>query len=197
MSSDTYLFVGLGNPGSKYHGTRHNIGFTVADALADANGTSADLQKWDGLTAKIMLDGSTIHVVKPMTYMNLSGRAVAKFVDFYRIPLDRVIVVHDDLDMHLGRLKLVAGGGTGGHNGIRSLVDCIGGKDFYRLKIGIGRPGSGDVHADIPVERFVLTSFQDEEAEIIEKRMADIIKGLDLFFEGDARAAMNYLNRFK
>ncbi len=197
MPSDTYILVGLGNPGAKYDGTRHNIGFAVVDAMAGKHNVSIGVQKWDGMSGKIMLGSTTVHLVKPMTYMNVSGKSVTRFVDFFKVPLQRIIVVHDDLDMKPGRLKLVAGGGTGGHNGIRSIVNCLGDNDFYRLKIGIGRPGSGNVHTEFPVERYVLTPFQDDEAKLIQDRMVDILEGLELFFAGDVSRAMNYLNSFK
>ena len=197
MSSDPYIMVGLGNPGAKYDGTRHNIGFAVVDAMAKNRNTDINTEKWDSLTGKLMLGETTVHLVKPMTYMNLSGKAVARYVDFFKVPLEKIIVVHDDLDMKPGRLKIVSGGGAGGHNGIRSLVNYLGGNDFYRLKIGIGRPGSGNAHPDIPVDRYVLSSFQDEELKIIQNRIVDILKGLEMFFAGEVAGAMNFLNSFK
>ena len=197
MSFDPYLMVGLGNPGAKYHGTRHNVGFEIVDAFAKHNNIEITAEKWESLNGKLMLGATPIHLVKPLTYMNLSGKSVARFVDFFKIPIENILVVHDDLDMNTGRLKLVSGGGTGGHNGIRSIVNHLGDNGFNRLKIGIGRPGSGNIHADIPVDRYVLTSFQDDEKDIIENRVLDIIQGLDIFFSGDVSRAMNYLNSFK
>lgn len=197
MASQTYIIVGLGNPGEKYSGTRHNIGFKVVDAIAADFSATMFVDKWDALTAKMNLGSTTIHLVKPTTYMNLSGRAVAKFVDFYKIQLSHLLVIHDDIDMRTARLKLVKGGGTGGHNGIRSIVECLGGNEFYRLKIGIGRPGKDNVSAEIPVERYVLTQFNDEEKERISVRMPDIINGFRRFIEDDPRGSMNFLNSFK
>ncbi len=197
MSQNNYILVGLGNPGRKYSGTRHNIGFDVVDMVARDSGQIIEIEKWDSLTAKISLWGCTIHLVKPMTYMNLSGKAVARFVQFYKIPLDRLIVVHDDLDMTTGRLKLVKGGGAGGHNGIRSIVQSLGEKEFFRLKIGIGRPGNGLTSVEMPVEKYVLTGFYAEESEIIEKRLPIILDGLRKYFEYDFAKSMNFLNSFK
>lgn len=197
MSSDPYIMVGLGNPGAKYHKTRHNIGFEVVDAYAKEKNTAIDIEKWESFTCKLMLGETIVHIVKPMTYMNLSGKAVARYVDFFKIPLEKIIVVHDDLDMTPGRLKVVSGGGTGGHNGIRSIVNHLGANGFYRLKIGIGRPGTGNAHADIPVDRYVLTSFQEDELNVVQNRIADILKGLELFFAGEVSGAMNFLNSFK
>lgn len=197
MPADTFLIVGLGNPGAQYARTRHNIGFDVIDAVAGLDNSAAFNRKWDALAAKISLWGATLHLVKPQTYMNLSGKAVARFVDYFKIPLSSMIVIHDDLDMKTGRLKLVRGGGAGGHNGIRSIVNCIGSSHFYRLKIGIGRPGSGSTPPQMPVERYVLTTFQPEESPLIDERVGEAVNGLRKFVEGDAGRAMNFLNSFK
>ena len=197
MEAVPYIFVGLGNPGLKYIHTRHNIGFDVVDAYANAHKAEIVSEKWDGLTAKIKHRGETIHLVKPMTYMNLSGKAVSRYVDFFKVPPERLIVVHDDLDMKLGRLKLVKGGGAGGHNGIRSIISSTGSAEFYRLKIGIGRPGNGQAPEEMPVDRYVLTSFSQPEEEVIQDRMVEIFKGLELFFSGEPSRAMNFLNSFK
>lgn len=197
MASKTYILAGLGNPGEKYSGTRHNIGFEVADEVARSAGMPVSVQKWDALTAKVSFAGATVHIIKPMTYMNLSGKSVVKFMDFYKVPIDQLIVVHDDLDMKVGRLKLVHGGGTGGHNGIRSIVSSLGEKDFYRLKIGIGRPGSGSTPAEMSVEKYVLTKFAGEEKDHIHNRMSEITEGLGKYFQGDPSRSMNFLNSFK
>lgn len=197
MGAVPYILVGLGNPGDKYVQTRHNIGFDVIDAFADAQKIEIVIEKWDGLSAKIKYRGITIHLVKPMTFMNLSGKSVARFVDFFKVPPENLLVVHDDLDMKPGRLKLVKGGGTGGHNGIRSIISSIGSSEFYRLKIGIGRPGVGDTREEMPVDRYVLTPFSKNEAQIFEERMAEILQGLEIFFSGEPSRAMNFLNSFK
>ncbi len=197
MPSKTFILFGLGNPGSKYTGTRHNIGFDVIDEIARISSTDLTLQKWEARTAKVSLWGAVIHLVKPMTFMNRSGNSVARYIDFYKVPLSNILVVHDDLDMRTGRLKLVRGGGTGGHNGIRSIVSSTGVKDFFRLKIGIGRPGDGQTHEDMPVEKYVLTTFYNEEIELLRSRMINILEGLQIYFEKDAIQAMNYLNSFK
>lgn len=197
MSLESYILVGLGNPGTQYSGTRHNIGFDVIDAVAARNSTEVTSQKWNGLTARISLGGAAVHLLKPVTFMNLSGKSVAKYMDFYKVPPQRLLVVHDDLDMKTGRLKLVCGGGTGGHNGIRSIVASTGSNGFYRLKIGIGRPGSDDVHSRIPIDRYVLTSFAAHETEIIEERMVEIVRGIETFIQGDVSRSMNFLNSFK
>ncbi len=194
MANDTYLLVGLGNPGTKYNNTRHNVGFAVIDAIGRANGVCCEQDKWQSHTEKATLWSNTIHLVKPMTYMNRSGQAVARFASYYRVPSERIIIIHDDLDMVTGRLKLVAGGGAGGHNGIKSISSHLSSKDYFRLKVGIGRPDSS---IDFPIERYVLTRFSDKEAEIIDARCAEIIFGLELFFLKSLSQAMNYINSFK
>lgn len=195
--AEPYVFVGLGNPGSKYVHTRHNIGFDILDAYAQTKKTEIITEKWDGLTGQVKEGEMTIHLVKPMTYMNLSGKSVFRFIDFFKVPRENVLVVHDDLDMKLGRLKLVKGGGAGGHNGIRSIIASTGSADFYRLKIGIGRPGFGDVPEKMPVDRFVLTAFGATELTVIKERIDAILQGLDYFFAGEPARAMGFLNSFK
>ncbi len=197
MGEDTIILVGLGNPGERYSGTRHNIGFMVVDELARQYDCPVALEKWEALSAKISLFDRKICLVKPITYMNLSGKAVSRFVDFYKIPLQNLLVIHDDIDMRLGRVKLTLGGGHGGHNGIRSLVQYLGGKDFYRLKIGIGRPGQDSVHPDISVEDYVLGKMSKEENEKVGGRMETLFQGIRCFFQNDVNKAMNLLNSLK
>ena len=197
MGEETFIIVGLGNPGAKYIGTRHNIGFMVVDELAGRCKSSLTLEKWDSLSLRVSIFGAKVCLVKPLTYMNVSGKAVARFVDFYKTPLHRLLVVHDDIDMKPGRIKLICGGGSGGHNGVRSLVQHLGGNDFFRLKIGIGRPGQGSIHSDMPVEHYVLAQLSGEERETLVGRMDSLIQGVELFLQDDAGKAMNLLNGLK
>ncbi len=197
MAEEVYLIAGLGNPGSKYENTRHNVGFQVVDALADTIGTSLNAEKWETLSCRTQLAGKRVYLLKPQTYMNLSGKSLARFADFYKVPTDHILVLHDDLDMHPGRLKMAATGGPGGHNGIKSIIQCLGSKQFFRLKIGIGRPGQNNIHPDIPVERFVLAPFSNEEQKIMDERMETLLEGIQLFVEFGAEKAMNLLNSVK
>ena len=197
MAEETYLIVGLGNPGSKYEQTRHNVGFHVVDAIARSEKEYLEQQKWDAQYCRNSLWGARVFFVKPQTFMNLSGKSIARFVDFFKISNSHILVVHDDIDMHPGRLKLVSGGGPGGHNGIRSLIQCLGTKDFYRLKYGVGRPGQNGVHADIPVEKFVLAPFSKDEYEILENRMESLVDGVKAFVTSGSQKAMNILNALK
>lgn len=197
MVPDNLMIVGLGNPGSKYASTRHNVGFLVVDELARRWGTSLDTEKWQGRYCREKRWGIPVVMLKPLTFMNRSGQAVAEAVRFYKVDLADIIVIHDDIDMHPGRLKLVKGGGAGGHNGIRSLVQCLGCGDFYRLKIGIGRPGRNEVHPDIPVESYVLSDMTRDEEALLAGRVDDIESGLDLFVEKGPARAMSFLNSIK
>jgi len=197
MADNDYLLVGLGNPGDKYAETRHNVGFLVVDELARLWGESIVSRKGDACYCRLRQWGVRLTIVKPMTYMNRSGMAVAEFVNFYRIPVENIIVIHDDLDMHPGRLKLVAGGGAGGHNGIRSITQHLGTNAFHRLKIGIGRPGKNGVHPKFPVDQYVLSVMSVEDADLLNERIPSIEAGLKFFVtEGPARA-MSHINSIK
>ncbi len=197
MNENMFLVVGLGNPGSEYADTRHNAGFIVIDELARRFGVSVDHEKWQAYSAQLTLWGGKICLLKPSTFMNLSGRAVARYVDFYKVRSEQILVVHDDLDMTLGRVKLVAGGGAGGHNGIRSLVEYLGTKDFLRLKLGIGRPGRLSLYSGMPVEKYVLAPFSPDERMLLEQRMDNIEKGLEYLVCDGIAKAMNLLNTIK
>ncbi len=197
MDEETYLIAGLGNPGPNYENTRHNVGFQVVDAIARCHGLSPDVNKWDALYCRASLWGARVYLVKPQTFMNLSGKAVRRFADFFKISPSHILVIHDDLDMHSGRVKLVATGGPGGHNGIRSLIQSLGTKDFFRLKYGIGRPGQNGIHPDIPVDRFVLASFAASEQELLDERMPVLAEGVQAFVTSGAQQAMNILNAVK
>ncbi len=197
MDKQDLLIVGLGNPGSTYEDTRHNIGFLIVDELLKAWNCSFVKEKWNGLYVSTSNNGRKVHLLKPQTFMNKSGDSAARYCNFFKISAEHVLVIHDDLDMAPGRVKLVKGGGNGGHNGIKSLVERLGTKDFYRLKIGIGRPGKGDVHADYPVEKYVLSGFSADNQELIQSRQVEIQKGIELFVAGDIAKALGVLNSLK
>ncbi len=197
MEHQDCLLIGLGNPGEQYRHTRHNVGFMVLEHFLGRFARGNCSEKWQAQYIALTLSARRVHVVMPMTYMNLSGRAVAQFARFFKTPAERILVVHDDLDMHPGRIKLVKGGGSGGHNGIKSLVECLGAAEFYRLKIGIGRPGKGEVHPEFPVERYVLSEFSAVEKDIVNARFPAVSDGIRLFFEQGAERAMGALNILK
>ena len=152
------LIVGLGNPGVRYRWTRHNVGFLVVDRFALSKGIPISTRRFRAIYGKGSLDGQEIVLLKPLTYMNLSGEAVKKAAHAFRIPLENIIVVHDDLDLFSGRLRFRQRGGDGGHQGIRSIIEVMGGNGFVRLKVGIGRPPQGMDPAD-----YVLTPLEESE----------------------------------
>lgn len=197
MASNDLLIVGLGNPGSKYEDTRHNVGFLVVDELVRRWGGSLDVEKWKARYCRLNRFGCRIVLAEPQTFMNRSGTSVAQIAGFFKIPLENIVVIHDDLDMHPGRLKLVKGGGAGGHNGIRSISQCLGGSGFYRLKVGIGRPGQGNVHPEVPVESYVLSSMSSDERNLLDQRIDVIDEGFEFFLEKGAARAMSHINSVK
>lgn len=197
MENKDFIIAGLGNPGEQYRSTRHNVGFIVLDELARRWNTSISQEKWHAHYVSLTIDGQKVHLVKPETFMNLSGKGVLNFYRFFKVKPDRLMVVHDDLDMLPGRIKLVKGGGAGGHNGIKSLVEILGTKDFYRLKIGIGRPGNGAVHAAFPVDKYVLSNFTEEDVNMLQSRYDSFEDGIRIFLEGNPSKAMTLLNSLK
>jgi PTH1 family peptidyl-tRNA hydrolase len=197
MAEETSAIIGLGNPGPNYHLTRHNVGFLFVDFLADRVNGAFQTTKWEAQLLRCSIGRRRVFLVKPQTFMNLSGRSVAAFARFYSIEPARLIVVHDDIDMAPGRVKVVSGGGSGGHNGIKSIVQHLGCGDFVRLKIGIGRPGTASVHPEMPVDAYVLSRFSSEELELMAERFGQIEAGLDPLLGGDLAQARTMLNRIK
>ena len=187
-SSLDLLVVGLGNPGREYAGNRHNVGYLVADQLARRHG-GAWRSKFSGQLAEIRLDGHKIALLKPETFMNESGRAVSAATRFYKLEPGEVLVIHDEGDFELGRLELKVGGGLGGHNGLRSIVQHLKTQDFLRLRIGVGRPERGDPR---PLADYVLSNFEPhDEAETLVARAADAVEQLDADGLERAQAAVN------
>ncbi|WP_163972091.1 aminoacyl-tRNA hydrolase [Oceanobacillus halotolerans] len=137
--------AGLGNPGKKYENTRHNVGFMVIDELAKRHNWQLNKQKYNGNYAIERLNGEKVMVLQPQTYMNLSGEAVRPLLDYFDIPVEDVLIIYDDLDLPTGKIRLRQKGGHGGHNGIRSVIDHLGTKDFKRIRIGVGRPISQSI----------------------------------------------------
>ena len=138
-----YIIAGLGNPGTQYMGTRHNAGFSVIDALADQYNISVDTQKHKGMIGKGMIEGEKVILVKPMTYMNLSGECIREVMDYYKADIDDLIVIFDDISLEPGKLRLRAKGSAGGHNGIKSIIAQLGSDRFKRVKFGVGDKPKG------------------------------------------------------
>jgi len=167
------LVAGLGNPGREYERTRHNAGWLVLDELARRQGGSWR-SKFSGSLSEVRLGDARIALLKPETYMNESGRSLGAAARFFKVPPERVLVVHDDVDLKAGRLQARAGGGLAGHNGLRSLAQHLGSQDFLRLRIGVGRPGRGDPRS---VADWVLSPFAPEDdAEALVSRSADAVE---------------------
>jgi len=186
------LVIGLGNPGKEYSMTRHNAGFMVVDKLADAYRISMDKNKFDLIYGKGKIQGNDVMLAKPQAFMNLSGPPVQKLAGFYRISCEDMLIIHDDIDLAFGRIKIKEKGGDGGHKGIRSIKDAFGGGNFTRLRIGIGRSEAG---AD--VVDHVLGRFNPEEKALLDKIIATAVDAaLTILCEG-AKEGMNRFNRLK
>ncbi len=195
--------VGLGNPGPRYATTRHNFGFMALDALVARSRELGGAPR-PALTARKDLEAATLSLpvlpgggfaqfvcVKPLTFMNLSGRAVRAVCDFYRLEPESVLAIHDELDLPLGRLRLKRGGGNAGHNGLKSLTQELGSPDFYRLRLGIGRPLPGR-----DVAGYVLEPFRPEEMAVVERVLPAAVEGVMALFEDGLEAAMRRVNGF-
>ena len=169
------LVVGLGNPGREHAADRHNVGWLVVDELARRTGGSFR-SKFSGQLAEVRLDDLRLALLKPETYMNLSGGSLGAAARFFKVPLDQVAVVHDDVDLVPGRIQVRLGGGLAGHNGLRSIAGSLGSQDFLRVRVGVGRPGRGDRRA---VADYVLAGFEpDEDAEALIAGAADAVETL-------------------
>ena len=180
------LIIGLGNPGREYDDTRHNAGYRWVDAIAARKKARWSREsKFPGWTTRVEEGGEDFRMLKPATYMNESGRSVAAFVRFYRIEPAAMLVVHDELDLPPGTVRLKKGGGTGGHNGLADIVEALDTKEFWRLRIGIGHPGHKDLVAD-----YVLTPPPVAEREAIETALERSMEASGLLLDGDMEAAM-------
>ena len=160
---DSWLIVGLGNPGAEYAKTRHNIGFRCLDLLAETLGCSVDKGKFQGLYGQTTYRGKKVYLLKPLTYMNLSGRSVLQLSAYFRIPPQRIIVLFDDISLEPGRLRVRPSGSAGGHNGIKSIIGELGSQDFPRVKIGVG----GKPNPDFDLAAWVLSPFSAQEEKAL------------------------------
>ena len=162
-NADTWLIVGLGNPGREYERSRHNCGFRAVDILADKLGCKIDRAKFQGLYGQTMYKGRKLMLLKPMTYMNLSGRSVLQLSAYFSIPPQKIIVLFDDISLDPGRLRIRADGSAGGHNGIKSIIQELGSQTFPRVKIGVG----AKPHPDYDLADWVLSSFSAQEEKAL------------------------------
>ena len=184
------MLIGLGNPGQKYVGTRHNVGFAALDFLAGKYGLTIRQNRFSSLLARGRLGNVECLLAKPQTFMNLSGVSVQQIVNFFRIDLDDLLVLHDDMDIELGRVKVTARGGPGGHKGVASIIEHLGRSDFGRVKIGVGRPGPV-----LSAESYVLGRFGTEESALVEKMLASAAEAAEVFLTGGVAKAQALYNR--
>lgn len=187
-----YLIVGLGNPGRRYEETRHNVGFMTLDRLADKLGIAINRIKFKGLYGQGNYKGEKVILLKPQTYMNLSGESVMPFVNYYQIPIENVIVIVDDVDIEFGRVRVRKKGSPGTHNGLKSITQLLGDSNFPRIKIAVGqKPSYMDLAA------YVLGKFTDNEKDILDKELDLAAKAaLDIVSDG-VEYAMNQTNPIK
>jgi len=188
------FIIGLGNPGTQYDQTRHNAGFEYVDQLARKHGASWKSEsKYNADICHISMDGEKIWLMKPMTFMNRSGQSVGSFAQFYKIPVDHILVAHDELDINPGNARFKKGGGHGGHNGLRDIIASMGNnKDFYRLRLGIGHPGNAR-----DVANFVLHKARPEERISLERAIDCALDQTPIAVSGEWAKAMNHLHSFK
>lgn len=183
------IIVGLGNPEKKYDGTRHNIGFAVIDKMADEYNISMDTKKHKGVCGKGVIGGEKVVLVKPQTYMNLSGECVRQVVDYYKVTAEDVIVIFDDISLNVGKLRIRPKGSAGGHNGIKSIIAHLGGETFPRIKFGVGDKPKGYDLAD-----YVLGHFAKSEMPAIEEGIDRAIKACECMITEGVDSAMNKFN---
>lgn len=185
-----YLIVGLGNPEKKYENTRHNAGFMALDKIAEKWGVSVDRVKFKAMTGKAEIAGKKCLLMKPLTYMNLSGEAVTAAMRFYKVPLERVIVFYDDISLEPSFLRIRRKGSDGGHNGIKNIILLSGGDTFPRVKIGVGKKP----HPDYDLADWVLSSFSEKEKKALDQALDHCPDIASLMVNGEIDKAMNRYN---
>lgn len=185
-----YLIAGLGNPGREYVGTRHNIGFEVIDAICAKHDIKLNKEKFRAIYGDGRICGEKVILVKPQTYMNLSGEAIREIADWYKIDNEHIIVIYDDISLPTGKLRIREKGSAGGHNGIKSIIYQLQTDVFPRIKVGAGAPD----HPDFDIKDFVLGHFSKEEVEILVKSAVRAVGAVEEIISNDAKSAMNKFN---
>ena len=185
-----WLLVCLGNPGDQYENTRHNVGFMVADEIADRANVPIQKLKYQALTNTVTLGGQKVLVMKPITYMNLSGEAVRQAVDFYKVPADHVLVVSDDTALAVGRLRIRKGGSAGGHNGLKNIIQHLGTDQFPRVRLGVGEKP----HPDYDLADWVLGRFQGEDKKAIAAAVKKAADAIECILSQGLEKGMNRFN---
>ena len=183
------MIAGLGNPGSRYKNTRHNIGFKVINLWGKFLGVHFNGRRFQSRNARARLLGREIILIRPVTFMNQSGKSIKACVDFYHLKTENILVIHDDVDLQVGKIKVVRNGGAGGHKGVLSVIQHLGSREFPRVKIGIGRPCFSE-----SIEDYVLSSFYRDEKEIMEKVIEIGLRACELVISNGVESAMNVIN---
>ena len=186
----SWLVVFLGNPGPRYEGTRHNAGFLAGDALAKAKGAAINRARFRALTGTLEIGGEKVMLMKPQTYMNLSGDAVSQAVKFYKIPPEHVLVVSDEVSLPIGKLRVRAKGSAGGHNGLKSIISCLGTDQFPRIRIGVGAPP----HPDYDMADWVLSAFKNQDALDMAKAAERAAEAVECYIRNGPERTMNLYN---
>lgn len=185
-----FLIVGLGNPGKEYEDTRHNIGFKVVDNIAKEYNIDVNRQKFKGTYGEGFINGEKVMLLKPTTYMNLSGESVREVVDFYNLENHKILIIYDDISLDVGKLRIREKGSAGGHNGIKSIIAHLGSDVFPRIKVGVGQP-------DLDLVKHVLGRFAKEEKTILNESIEAATKATAEIIKNDVKTAMNQFNGFK
>ncbi len=184
-----YLIVGLGNPERKYDGTRHNVGFEAIDALSKHYGIEVNHKEHKGLVGKGMLNGHKVVIMKPKTYMNLSGECVFPMSEYYEVdPTTELVIISDDVSLSTGNIRVRKKGSAGGHNGLKNIINLLGTNEFPRIRVGVGECETGDMVSH------VLGHYDAEDREKVDASMEKVIGAVELFLEGDLDTAMNKYN---
>lgn len=186
----TWLIVFLGNPGTKYEGTRHNAGFMTADAMAKRLGVTVNRLRFHALTAQCTIGGENVLLMKPQTYMNLSGEAVGEAARFYKIPSEHILVVSDEMALPIGKLRIRKKGSAGGHNGLKNIIAHLGTEEFPRIRLGVGAPP----HPDYDVKDWVLSTFKNQDAADMADAAARAAEAAECYIAEGAEWAMNKFN---
>lgn len=184
-----YVIVGLGNPGKQYEHTRHNVGFDVIDILAEEYGISVTKIKHKALIGEGRVGTEKVLLVKPQTYMNLSGETLIDIYNYYKVDPENIVVIYDDIDLDVGKIRIRKKGSAGTHNGMRSIIKCLGLSDFPRIRVGVSRPRPGQDLAD-----FVLSRFRKEEADDLQVGLEKSAKSVDCMIRENIDKAMNQYN---
>ena len=189
-SGVSWLIVFLGNPGPRYEGTRHNAGFMTADAFAKAHRVEINRQRFRALTGVCELGEEKLLLMKPQTFMNLSGEAVGEAARFYKIPPEHVLVVSDEIALPIGKLRVRAKGSAGGHNGLKNIIACLGSEELPRIRLGVGAPP----HPDYDMADWVLSSFKNQDAEDMAKAAARAAEAVECYVLHGPEQTMNRFN---